>query len=283
MTHETSREASLTRVRNWWSGYRLLTVTDESASLGAELLDFGLIDGFHLSRDAGLSQSTLMEFSRLPKVRGLALQLLPDLQTSDLLREAKSLAYLSLDEVTPWPDFKGGPELLGFSASAKGKDPACLPASLQFLALRNYPHSSLMNISSLSSLSDFGLGPAPRLLSLDGLPASVTQIALGPCPKLTDLRALDRCRLTKIIIDLCKRAEGLSALGEQRDLRYLMLANLGTIPSISFVSKCQKLDFLSFPGTDVEDGDMRSCVGIEYIFFNQKKHYSHTLRQTRAT
>jgi hypothetical protein len=64
-------------------------------------------------------------------------------------------------------------------------------------------------------------------------------------------------------------------LGEISSLKKIMLTNSGEIKSLSFINKLPNLKFISFVNTNVKDGDLSYCEGIEYVGFNNKKHYNY--------
>ena len=60
-----------------------------------------------------------------------------------------------------------------------------------------------------------------------------------------------------------------------------MLSKCADIPSLAFIGKLQKLEFLSFVGTKILDGDLSFCERLEYTGFDNKKNYSHTMDEMK--
>ena len=48
---------------------------------------------------------------------------------------------------------------------------------------------------------------------------------------------------------------------------------------ISFIRKMKNLKFFSFVKTNIKDGDITPCLGLEYAGFDDKRHYSHRMKQ----
>lgn len=79
-------------------------------------------------------------------------------------------------------------------------------------------------------------------------------------------------------IESCKKIRSFQCIKELKNLNKLLLWKVGDIDSISFVADLKKLNHLVFGESNVIDGDLSYCEGIEYVFFTQKKHYSHKLK-----
>lgn len=93
---------------------------------------------------------------------------------------------------------------------------------------------------------------------------------------LSDINMLNEC-LTILEIESCKNVEDLIKIGHLECLESLTLANCGEISSIDFIKKLPNLKKLVFLGTNVLNGDISPCVGINYVMFDNKKHYSHNI------
>jgi hypothetical protein len=60
------------------------------------------------------------------------------------------------------------------------------------------------------------------------------------------------------------------------NLSFLAINDSSEIGTLDFIKPLKKLKHFSFVGTNVADGDLRPCLNIEHVGFNNKKHYSHT-------
>jgi len=96
-------------------------------------------------------------------------------------------------------------------------------------------------------------------------------------PKLESILPL--CALSKtletIIIEKCKKIADYEILGRLSSLKKIILADSGQMESLAFVKKLPHLEFISFWGTNVLDGNIGHCEGIKYVGFDNKRHYSH--------
>ena len=132
------------------------------------------------------------------------------------------------------------------------------------------PLSSLRRLSlfvtNISSLS--GIGKFPILEELTVYKAS----------HLTDISALKEVTntLKMLEFDYCKRIGNYEALREATALRKLIIGNSAPIQSLSFVKPLLNLEFFSFVGTNILDGDLSPTIGLKYVGFENKRHYSHT-------
>jgi hypothetical protein len=90
--------------------------------------------------------------------------------------------------------------------------------------------------------------------------------------------------LEVLILDGCKKVRDHAELGELIGLRKLILGDCGQLPSLQFIARLKDLEFLSFVGTKVLDGDLTPCLrhpNLKYVGFDNKKHYSHKLEEVR--
>jgi protein phosphatase 1 regulatory subunit 7 len=102
--------------------------------------------------------------------------------------------------------------------------------------------------------------------------------------KLEDLSAIDVVRhsLKSLILEKCKKLHDYEdALGSLTVLRKLILSDCGTLKNLKFVHKLKELVFFSFVGTNVEDGDLSLLLKrkFEWVGFDDKRHYSHKMKE----
>jgi hypothetical protein len=98
---------------------------------------------------------------------------------------------------------------------------------------------------------------------------------------LTDISGLRYIKdsLKKLLLEHCKNINNYNVISHLYNIQYLGLNNLKSILTLSFIAGLRKLKHLSFVETNVLDGDLSYCVGIQYVGFNYKKHYSHRPEQ----
>ena len=95
---------------------------------------------------------------------------------------------------------------------------------------------------------------------------------------ITSLQALSNS-LEEIQIEQCKKIKDYEALGQVKSLKKIILSESGEIKSLAFVKELSQLEFISFWGTNVLDGNIKYCEGINYVGFDNKKHYTHKSEQ----
>jgi hypothetical protein len=132
--------------------------------------------------------------------------------------------------------------------------------------------SSLENLESLiiikSNIGSFkGLGDLKKLHKID----------LSYLSNLYHLDELDKIsdNLLALRFDGCKRINNYEYVTKLRELQSLSFNNCGEILSIGFIRQMPKLKAFVFVGTNVLDGDISPCIGLDYVAFSNKRHYSH--------
>lgn len=138
---------------------------------------------------------------------------------------------------------------------------------------------SLPRLSSLSALSLFSTN-IESFLGIASFPV-LRRLSAFRAPNLTDIRGLADVKntLAEVEFDQCKRIDSYTTLGTLTKLRKLILSNCSAIRSLSFVNELESLQFLSFVGTNVIDGDLSPTLGIGYVGFDDRRHYSHSFQE----
>lgn len=137
----------------------------------------------------------------------------------------------------------------------------------------------LINLEELSSLI--------RLNNLTLIQGTIS--SLKGCQNLSDLTKLELTYLSKLThiddivyteqlkvlsFESCKNIDDFTCI---KNLEKLSLINCGEIASLKFISELPNLKLLVFSKTNVVDGDLSYCEGIEYVGFDNKKHYTHKM------
>jgi hypothetical protein len=128
-------------------------------------------------------------------------------------------------------------------------------------------------VTNINSL--IGIGKFPVL----------EELTIYKAPRLIDISALKEVKgtLKMIEFDSCKRIGNYETLSELIALKKLIIVKSGPIQSLSFVKSLVNLEFLSFTGTNVVDGDLSRAIGLKYVGFDNKRHYSHTFEEISGT
>ncbi|TVY04208.1 hypothetical protein [Cohnella terricola] len=148
---------------------------------------------------------------------------------------------------------------------------------LKELRIWKYKKNNLEELSGLTNLNSMAITQS-SLVTLDGCNRlnNLKQVELNYMSKLEDVNQLTELADTlKVLrIESCKKIN-FDFLHRLKNLEKLSLIDSGSIPNLSFVKNLPKLKFLVFSKTNVIDGDLSYCEGIEYVAFDNKKHYSH--------
>ncbi len=123
---------------------------------------------------------------------------------------------------------------------------------------------TLSGIENLSSLKKFEIWRAPNLQTISSLiplSQSIETLFIESCKKITDYEIVGNLKL----------------------LKKLRISDSGEIQNLSFIKQLKDLDFLSFWGTKVLDGDISHCEGIKFVGFDDKRHYNRKSKDFEDT
>ncbi|MED4129397.1 hypothetical protein P5F74_14740, partial [Shouchella miscanthi] len=85
--------------------------------------------------------------------------------------------------------------------------------------------------------------------------------------------------ISDIEINGCTNIVDLGDLVTFRNVRKLILDNIGNLTSVKFISEFKELNYFVLLGSVIEDGDVSPCFGIDYVQFEEKDWYSHTFSE----
>lgn len=142
------------------------------------------------------------------------------------------------------------------SFKPRERDLTSLPPSLNLreLFVRQTSVENLVGIEAYQSLRHFEIYSATKLKTIEAV------ASLSECLEVLELV---KCRFIR----------DYDALAQLRVLKRLLLTDNGTIESLKFVEKIPNLQFLSFVGTNIAEGDLSYCERIEKVGFENRKHY----------
>ncbi len=113
---------------------------------------------------------------------------------------------------------------------------------------------------------------------LNGLESiSLEEFECYYCRNLKSLKGLSNFaeNIKTIIIENARNLTDYTALKSCSKLSKLILTNCGDIENINWISDLKNLKHFTFFGTNIIDGDLRSCLSVDYVSFNNKKHYNY--------
>ena len=144
-----------------------------------------------------------------------------------------------------------------------------------------------------NDLSDFPSFPALRELeiaqstiqSLNGISqfSGLNRIEMYGMSKLEILDELNLPELTAFIADVCKKISDHEQLGACANLEELKLHECGAIKSMRFVDSLRKLKTFRFIKTDVLDGDLSPLLRLDDVYFTEKRHFSHKIKDMKQS
>ena len=145
---------------------------------------------------------------------------------------------------------------------AKSKDLSMLPplSSLEYLNLIKSDIVNLHGIDQFNNLKKLEIFKAPKL-----------EVIIA-------LQALSN-NLEEMQIEQCKKINDFETLGKVKSLKKIILSESGEIKSLAFIKELPRLEFICFWGTNVLDGNIKYCEGINYVGFDNKKCYTHKSEQ----
>ncbi|MGG3890730.1 hypothetical protein [Metabacillus fastidiosus] len=118
-----------------------------------------------------------------------------------------------------------------------------------------------------------------KFTSLKGIEVltNLKKLEISSIRTLTSIEELEFLKnsLHKLEIHSCKKIESFDVIQHLKDLMNLKITDCGELASIKFIEGLENLKSFVFSGTNILDGDISVCKGIEYIYFTEKKYYSH--------
>ncbi|WML48519.1 hypothetical protein RCG23_25415 [Neobacillus sp. PS3-34] len=141
--------------------------------------------------------------------------------------------------------------------------------------------NDLTELSDLSKIEQLAMTQS-TIISLTGISAfpKLLKLDLNFCSKLESIKQISEGsqKIKELAIESCKNIKDFSEINTLKELEKLLFTDSGEIPSIRFIEELPQLKSFVFMGTTVEDGNLNPCIGLEYVAFTQKKHYTHKMK-----
>ena len=150
--------------------------------------------------------------------------------------------------------------LTGYKSESKDLSEVPLFLNLKELSLFKTDITTLQGIEHYSNLKKLEIFSASKL------------------ERIAPLQVLSNS-LEELQIEQCKKIKDFEVLGKVQSLKKIILSESGEIKSLAFVKELPHLEFISFWGTNVLDGNIKYCEGVNYVGFDNKKHYTHKSEQ----
>jgi Leucine-rich repeat (LRR) protein len=203
-----------------------------------------------------------------------------------VVNELHKLKFLGIpDNGKDVIDLKNFPDIemcgVAFSERLQGLE-TC--SNLKSLTVSNYKSKTkdLSALPSLNNLEHLSLIKTD-IATLQGIKgfSNLKKLEMFSASKLETIAALQALSnsLEEIQVEQCKKINDYETLGKVKFLKKIILSESGEIKSLAFVKELPRLEFISFWGTNVLDGNIKYCEGINYVGFDNKKHYTHKSEQ----
>lgn len=219
---------------------------------------------FEFIEKINITSTSVTDFSGLNSLHKLKVLLLDDPKGKVNLEHNILLEELSVDMKNK--------NILGFNKLKK----------LKILSMCNYNPKSkdLSDISTLDSIEE-----------LDIVKSTIN--SFKGCGELTNLKKLSFSYLNKLEyiddlvankqtlkvleFDSCKKIKNYDYVVCLSNLEKLSYNECGEMESIEFINKMPNLKSFIFIKTNVINGDLSPCKRLEYVAFDNKRHYSHKM------
>jgi len=262
-----------------------LVVKSDKLDYFINLINSKKIKSIGISSSKGYDTSNLDFLKECPEIEKI--YTVGDGYELQSLNYLKHLTFISTASNIEQVDFSNFPQL-SYCCINWGKNVLNLDKCKNLQHLRIYKYKSLQN--NLTQLPLFGELKilelvSSSILTLNGIEkyALLTDFKGYYLSKLESIKAITGLKaLASLILENCKKIKDFEELRVNQSLIKLILSDCGDIKSIGFIRGLKNLDFFTFVGTNVVDGDMTPCVGLGYFAFTNRKNYSHTMDEVKA-
>ena len=242
--------------------------------------------GLMFSRYKGF-ESNSFEFLRdMPWIRRLVF--VDDFGDLSVVSNLNNLEFLQVANPQNI-DFSGLKNLKEYSGAwPSGNDSFYEASGLEVLSARKGPNQKdlkfLCNLNGLRSLTVTQLS-CESLEGIEGL-NNLEELGIHYCRKLNDIDHVRGLKtLGSVHFQSCKKIKGFNALSTLKKLYQLNFEQCGELNNLEFLLELSNLKALFFYGTAVASNDLSpilSCRNLDKLGFNNKKFYSHTLKELKS-
>lgn len=265
-------------------GHRIIPYLPGGFAANIEEFSSTNADGFNIIPWEGFSELDLEDLACYENLKVLIFQGGASMNLSSL--ESLNLEELTLGRTNFTLDFSKFPKLQRLAIDwRKGVFRNENLSSLVSLHIWNYSSASndLSDFPFFANLRDLMLVES-KIERLDGLSRFrfLESVEFSYMKKLSKLGEMGLPELDTFVADTCKNLSDHEKLETCPKLRALKLHDCGRIKSLSFLRNLRNLNSFRFIGTDIIDGDLSPLLNIADVFFNDKQHYSHKLKDIRS-
>nr|WP_315424196.1 hypothetical protein [uncultured Pedobacter sp.] len=244
------------------------------------------LDGVAITISHGYRLQNVNFLSKYPDIKNLSIsEGIDDIRAIHALSSLESLIVSGSKRSIDFSYFPLLKKLnIEWSSSFSDMDKCLFLSDLRVVGY-NPKSKDCLSIAKLSHIKRLKIAKSP-IHTLNGLDEfyQLEELELDYCSKLETLCCLEGSMgsLVSLLFNHCKSIVNHSYVMKFYHLTTLAYNNCGMLPSIEFILKMNSLNSFRFVGTDVVDGDMAPCIGIEYAAFSNKKHFSHTMEEIKS-
>jgi hypothetical protein len=149
--------------------------------------------------------------------------------------------------------------------------------NLESLSITNIKSLNLSALQAMPFLKELNLYN-PAVESLEGIQkySSLEKMEIYAAKKLRLIGAISGVQSSIVELKITKTSgiQDIQTLAELHSLKTLVLAESGSIQSLSFMNGFENIEIVSFWGTTILDGDMTLCAKAKKVSFDNKMHYN---------
>lgn len=240
------------------------------------------VDGIYLSQIYGYRLSDIQFLKDYLQIKGLVIS---DNCSVDIsgIEELKNLKFISFAKTKQSLDCSVFPDLEEIRNEWHPKlkiTENCRKLKHLYLQKYNPKCKDISELPYLESIEYLGIAQS-TITSTNGIGKydKLNDLELYYMTKLEKLCDMESLKLERLSICNSKKIRNHEYVTILKSLQELKYNDCGEMPSISFIKDMPSLKDFRFVGTNVLDGDMIPCLGLEGCAFTSKRHFSHTYEQ----
>lgn len=248
------------------------------------LLDKGEIHGVVIN-SPNFSQEEINLAGTLEKIKILAFHFNENKHLSlDFVKSLPVLEEIVVNGVCPTIDFQNLPSLRKLIADWNTKIFKNIELNkLVELHLWKMKSTSIENLIPFFNVEKLLLNGG-TITSLKGIEKleKLKDLSLINMRNLEDISALSNKELEVLYIDSCKKITSYDSMQNCTNLNTLKIFSSAAFANLNFIKKIPSLASFRFIKTDVIDGNLSCLFNVSDVFFTQKKHFSHSLKDFKS-
>lgn len=268
------------RKNNFNPQIEVMALSSRKINECVEYINLNNIQGIEINSTYGSYRANSLDLlDALVNSNIKVIELINDFEDISILNKFKNLEQLRITEnKSSVINFENFPNLKYLSLyESKNFINIGKLIKLEILAIGAFNKNSKIDFTNLKSLRELFIvrGNIENLNFLENL--NISKLSISYCSKLKDISMIETLTnsLTDLEFESCKNIENIEIIRKLNKIYWLLLLNIGEIKSLSFINGMKSLKKLSFVDTNILDGNLSFCEGLDFVGFNNRKHYSH--------